>query len=116
MTWGLIDIQRNPIEVIRLKRSGVTRGRRRPNVLTAQQRAALLRDKNLSPHDKSSQMRKNPATAELLDWLLTVKENAAKADHLTRELTELTISALTKTAEDQDKAKKVIDRWFATRQ
>jgi len=66
--------------------------------------------------EKSSQMRKNPATAELLDWLLTLKENAGEADHLTRELTELTISALIKTAEDQDKANKVIDRWFATRQ
>ena len=66
--------------------------------------------------DKTSQLRKNPATAELLDWLLTVKENAGEAEHLTRELTERTVSALIKTAEDQDKANKVVDRWFSTRQ
>jgi MoxR-like ATPase len=64
--------------------------------------------------DKSSQLRKNPATAELLDWLMALKE--ADSDRLTRELTDRTISALIKTAEDQDKANRIVERWFSTRQ
>lgn len=66
--------------------------------------------------DKSSQLRKNPATAELLDWLLALKETDGDAERLTRELTDRTVSALIKTAEDQDKANRIIDRWFSTRQ
>jgi MoxR-like ATPase len=66
--------------------------------------------------DQASQLRKNPATAELLDWLLTIKQSSNGAEHLTRELTDRTISAMIKTAEDQDKANKVVTRWFSNRQ
>lgn len=61
--------------------------------------------------DQSSQLRKRPATAELLDWLLVLRtsQNGNQAA-LTVELAKKTLSSLIKTAEDQDKAEKVIEK------
>jgi MoxR-like ATPase len=64
----------------------------------------------------SSQLRKNPATAELLDWLLVLRESDDENDAgLTQSLAVSTISSLIKTAEDQEKALKVIEAWYRNR-
>jgi MoxR-like ATPase len=60
----------------------------------------------------SSQLRKAPATAELLDWLLALRAHQnGNNPLLTRELAQQTLSSLIKTAEDQGKALKVVDKW-----
>lgn len=62
----------------------------------------------------SSQLRKAPATAELLDWLLALRAQRNGNDGpLTREAALRTLSSLIKTAEDQEKAGKVVERWAA---
>jgi MoxR-like ATPase len=62
--------------------------------------------------ERSSQLRKIPATAELLDWLLALRESQnGSASTLTRELVDKTLSSLIKTAEDQDRAKAIVERW-----
>ncbi|MCP4269243.1 MAG: MoxR family ATPase [Candidatus Brocadiaceae bacterium] len=61
-------------------------------------------------------LRKKPATAELLGWLIVLKENlkkgSGKSIRSNPEAVMSTISALAKTAEDQARAKKVIDQWL----
>ena len=66
--------------------------------------------------ERASQLRKNPATAELLDWLLALRahQNGREAN-LTRELVDRTLSSLIKTAEDQDRAKTIVERWYNSR-
>jgi hypothetical protein len=62
----------------------------------------------------SSQLRKNPATSELLDWLLALRTHCNGSDAtLTRGLVDKTISSLVKTAEDQDKAQMIVEKWFS---
>jgi MoxR-like ATPase len=66
---------------------------------------------------ESAQLRKNPATAELLDWLLAMRISLNETEPVfTQDLVERTISSLIKTAEDQDKAKGFVARWFSSRQ
>jgi MoxR-like ATPase len=66
--------------------------------------------------DRSSQLRKIPATAELLDWLLALRapRNGGGTD-LTQEVVEKTLSSLIKTADDQNRAKAVAERWYSSR-
>ncbi|MDJ0695710.1 MAG: MoxR family ATPase [Mastigocoleus sp. MO_167.B18] len=61
-----------------------------------------------------SGLRKKPATAELLSWLLTIKTLSSDLDDPLAELDVLlpTLSSLVKTAEDQEKAKKLVERWM----
>jgi MoxR-like ATPase len=63
--------------------------------------------------EPGTQLRKNPATAELLDWLITLRGVASpNSTAWSHERVKDTMSALVKTAEDQDRALKVADRWF----
>jgi MoxR-like ATPase len=67
--------------------------------------------------DHSSQLRKSPATAELLDWLLALRTSEdAREPVLTQVLVHKTISALVKTAEDQTRAREVVEKWYKGRQ
>lgn len=66
---------------------------------------------------EAAQLRKNPATAELLDWLLAMRPPSDKTEPVfTQDLVERTLSSLIKTAEDQDKAKSFVGRWFSSQQ
>lgn len=61
-----------------------------------------------------SGLRKKPATAELLGWLITLQKMNSESVHLVLqpELIYRTLSSLIKTAEDQEKAKKIIEQWI----
>jgi MoxR-like ATPase len=66
--------------------------------------------------ERSSQLRKIPATAELLDWLLALRKcQNGGASVLTRKLVDKTLSSLVKTAEDQVKATVIVERWDSSR-
>jgi len=61
---------------------------------------------------RKAPLRKTPATAELLDWLLALRASQNEgAAALTPELALQTLSSLIKTAEDQERARQVIERW-----
>jgi MoxR-like ATPase len=64
-----------------------------------------------------SGLRKRPATAELLGWLLALQEiSGGAANPLERpELALRTLSTLIKTAEDREKATEVVRRWSSER-
>lgn len=65
---------------------------------------------------RKGQLRKNPATSELLDWLQVLRENQNGSDTpLSQSLAESTLSSLVKTAEDQDKAMKIVEAWSHSR-
>lgn len=58
-------------------------------------------------------LRKKPATAELLGWMMTLQQvGERQANPLDNaDLVLKTLSSLIKTAEDQQKARGVVDRW-----
>jgi MoxR-like ATPase len=61
-----------------------------------------------------SGLRKKPATAELLGWLLTLRNLAPMASNPLAKMTDAvrgTLSALVKTADDQERAQEVYDAW-----
>lgn len=62
-------------------------------------------------------LRKNPATAELLDWMLALRDMSGNVDNplADRELALRTLSNLIKTAEDQKKAQGIVQRWVDKR-
>ncbi|MBD2471442.1 MoxR family ATPase [Nostoc sp. FACHB-145] len=61
-----------------------------------------------------SGLRKKPATAELLGWLIILRKFYSDSENpLTKlEVVLSTLSILVKTAEDQEKAKKIIEQWI----
>jgi MoxR-like ATPase len=62
----------------------------------------------------SNQLRKKPATAELLDWLIALRGSGiGETPASMRMAVQNTLSSLVKTAEDQEKAKGFVDRWFS---
>ena len=64
--------------------------------------------------DSGSRLRKKPATAELLGWLLVLTELADGVENPLRQKkadVQQTLSTLVKTADDQDQAKAVHDDW-----
>ncbi|MDZ8096966.1 MAG: MoxR family ATPase [Nostoc sp. DedQUE05] len=65
----------------------------------------------------SSGLRKKPATAELLGWMIALREISNRQENpLTQpELVLQTLSNLIKTAEDQDKAKRIVKQWIENR-
>lgn len=66
--------------------------------------------------EPGTQLRKNPATAELLDWLIALRsDGSSNGTAWSRDRVAGTISALVKTAEDQERAITVVDRWFQPR-
>jgi MoxR-like ATPase len=62
-------------------------------------------------------LRKNPATAELLDWMLALREISGNVENplAAPELALRTLSNLIKTAEDQKKAQGIVQRWVDKR-
>jgi len=64
--------------------------------------------------DVQTGLRKKPATAELLGWLLMLQSLGQKpTEPFTRKDVILrTLSSLVKTAEDQEKARKLVEKWL----
>lgn len=63
----------------------------------------------------ASPLRKKPATAELLGWLVSMREIAPRADNPLADTPDLalqTLSNLVKTAEDQARAAQIVERWI----
>ena len=62
----------------------------------------------------SSSLRKKPATAELLGWMIALREISNRQENplAQPELVLRTLSNLIKTAEDQDKAKRIVKQWI----
>ena len=68
----------------------------------------------LKLRDDGLGLRKKPATAELLGWLIALREVAPDAENPLRsqpELVERTISSLVKTSEDQETVVQVAREW-----
>jgi MoxR-like ATPase len=66
----------------------------------------------------SSGLRKRPATAELLGWLLVLRDLLPGCENPLRERPPLalqTLSGLVKAAEDQEKGTRVVKQWVAAR-
>ncbi len=65
----------------------------------------------------ASGLRKNPATAELLDWITALKEISSGTENplADSELALRTMSNLIKTADDQQKAFGIIQKWVQKR-
>ncbi len=71
--------------------------------------------------DPANGLRKRPATAELLLWLLTLRrllgearwtaEADASAERIPREVWLRSLSSLIKTAEDRERAEEVVNQW-----
>ena len=61
-----------------------------------------------------SGLRKKPATAELLGWLIILQKFTHESQNplIQREVVFRTLSSLIKTAEDQEKARKVVEQWI----
>ena len=66
---------------------------------------------------RNSGLRKKPATAELLGWMIALQDMSGGADNplAQPELALRTVSNLIKTAEDQGKAEKVVKQWLDNR-
>jgi MoxR-like ATPase len=100
---------RRILQNIVLARLGEFSGSNNPLLSSALDLFFMLRD-------QASQMRKKPATVELLDWLLALRSlPEAGSGVLTESLVAKTLSSLAKTAEDQERAGGAIKRWFKTR-
>lgn len=71
---------------------------------------------NLFYRLRSSQsgLRKKPATAELLGWLIILQKFTLESENplIQPEVVFATLSSLIKTAEDQEKAKKIVEQWI----
>jgi MoxR-like ATPase len=67
--------------------------------------------------DMTVPLRKKPATAELLGWIVAMRDRNADTTEpvLTPELALSTLSVLIKTAEDQAPSRQYVDQWFKTR-
>lgn len=63
--------------------------------------------------DFQSGLRKKPATAELLGWLLTLQTLGYDSiSPSQKDIVLQTLSSLVKTAEDQEKARRVVEQWI----
>lgn len=65
----------------------------------------------------NSGLRKKPATAELLGWMITLQEMAGRVDNPLRqgELPIRTLGSLIKTASDQARAMEIVRQWITNR-
>jgi len=64
---------------------------------------------------RDSNLQKKPATAELLGWLLVLREIAGEEEKPLRQQPEklaASLNTLIKTAEDQDRAKAALEEWL----
>lgn len=65
----------------------------------------------------SNSLRKRPATAELIGWLIALREKGAEPDRPLREyqaVVRACMSALVKSAEDQPVARAILDDWMGS--
>jgi MoxR-like ATPase len=65
--------------------------------------------------EPASGLRKRPATAELIGWLIAMREMGAPADQSLRQHGAAalgTISTLIKSADDQETARKIVENWL----
>lgn len=65
----------------------------------------------------SNSLRKRPATAELIGWLIALREKGAEPDRPLREYqapARACMSALVKSAEDQPVARAILDDWMGS--
>lgn len=63
----------------------------------------------------SNSLRKRPATAELIGWLIALRENGAEPDRPLRQYPQRAracMSALVKSAEDQPVARSILEDWI----
>jgi MoxR-like ATPase len=66
----------------------------------------------------ASGLRKKPATAELLGWLIALRETGNGAENPLADRPESarsTLAVLVKTAEDQGRATQIVERWLQSR-
>jgi hypothetical protein len=64
--------------------------------------------------EPGSGLRKRPATAELIGWLIALHEMGAPVDQslrLQRDAVNGSLSALIKSAEDQTAAQSIVENW-----
>lgn len=67
---------------------------------------------------RDSGLRKKPATAELLDWIVSLQQAGKNSGNPLADFPEralLTLSTLVKTAEDQEKAYRIVEQWVNSR-
>jgi MoxR-like ATPase len=66
---------------------------------------------------RDSGLRKKPATAEFLGWLLALRQAGADEEDPLRtpDLAHNTLSVLVKTEDDQKRAREIVDQWFQSR-
>jgi len=59
-------------------------------------------------------LRKKPATSELLGWLIILQKFTRESENplMQRQVVFGTLSSLIKTAEDQEKAQKIVEQWI----
>jgi hypothetical protein len=64
--------------------------------------------------DRQSGLKKKPATAELLSWILVLEKFNIISDGSQRNLDLIlsTLSSLIKTTEDREKAEKIVKQWI----
>lgn len=65
--------------------------------------------------EPASGLRKRPATAELIGWLIALREIGAPADQSLRQNGAAalgSLSSLIKSADDQDTARKIVENWL----
>jgi hypothetical protein len=64
-------------------------------------------------------LRKKPATAELLGWIMVLRELAPEADNPLAEDSSnarTALSSLIKTRDDQNRARTIVDEWIKKHQ
>ena len=66
---------------------------------------------------RNSDLRKKPATAELLSWMVALQDMSDGAENplAKSELALRTMNVLIKTAKDQNKAKEIVEKWIENR-
>jgi MoxR-like ATPase len=65
---------------------------------------------------RKAPLRKRPATAELLGWLIALRRSAGTAHPFgDRRHVDRTIAALLKTVEDKEEAQRIVESWFRAR-
>jgi MoxR-like ATPase len=67
---------------------------------------------------RDSGLRKKPATAEFLDWLMALRQATGTEEEDPLAIPDLarnTLSVLVKTEDDQKRAREIVDQWFQNR-
>ncbi|MGB3205067.1 MAG: MoxR family ATPase [Crinalium sp.] len=97
----------NRLEEIVANRLGINTGSNSPFLQAALDLFYRLRSPQIG-------LRKKPATAELLGWLIILQKFTSELENplVKPEVVFGTLSSLIKTTEDQEKAKKIVEQWI----